>query len=62
MMECTLYKTLKDEVDRRLPVFDCGKHVIAFDGAALLLNELWQRKLAGDGERNVKECLPQCSR
>ena len=57
-----LHKTLRDEVNWRLPVFDCSRHLIPLDGAALLLNELWQRKLAGDGERNVKECLPQCSR
>lgn len=31
------------DVDLRLPVFECGHHLIAFDGAALLLNELWQR-------------------
>jgi hypothetical protein len=59
MMECTLYKTLKDKVDRRLPVFDCFKRVIAFDGAALLLNELWQRKLAGEEER--KKSKWECS-
>ena len=37
-------KILEDELDWRLPVFECGRHLIAFDGAALLLNELWQRK------------------
>jgi len=31
---------VKNEVDWRLPVFDCGRHLITFDGAALLLNEL----------------------
>ena len=31
------------EVDWRLPVFEAGKYLVAFDGAALLLLELWRR-------------------
>jgi hypothetical protein len=37
-------KAMDRDLDWRLPVFDCGKHLIAFDGAALLLNEIWQGK------------------
>ncbi|MEW5980222.1 MAG: hypothetical protein AB1898_30880 [Acidobacteriota bacterium] len=32
------------EVDWRLPVFEAGRYFIAFDGAALLLLELFRRK------------------
>jgi hypothetical protein len=31
-------------LDWRLPVFEAGTHVIAFDGAALLLPKLWRRQ------------------
>jgi hypothetical protein len=31
-------------LDWRLPVFEAGKYLIAFDGAALLLLELWRRR------------------
>ncbi|HXG53728.1 MAG TPA: hypothetical protein VNN77_20180 [candidate division Zixibacteria bacterium] len=34
-------------LDWRVPVFEAGKYVLAFDGAALLLLELWQRKRRG---------------
>ena len=44
-------KTVEKDVDWRLPVFECGRHLIAFDGAALLLSELWQRHLIGEKER-----------
>ncbi len=40
-------KIVEDEMDWRMPVFDCGRHLIAFDGAALLLNELWHREREG---------------
>lgn len=33
------------EVDWRLPVFPCGRSLIAFDGAALLVHELYLRNL-----------------
>ena len=38
-------KRVEAEVDWRMPVFECGRHLIAFDGAALLLRETWQQKL-----------------
>jgi hypothetical protein len=31
------------DIDWRLPVFAAGKHLLAFDGAALLLVELWRQ-------------------
>jgi CRISPR-associated helicase Cas3 len=31
------------DIDWRLPVFEAGKYLLAFDGAALLLVELWRR-------------------
>jgi len=46
-------KMLKNELDWRLPVFECGKHLIAFDGAALLLWDLWERSKAEVGERGT---------
>lgn len=39
-----LPKSVKDNTDWRMPVFDYGKNVIAFDGAALLLYEIWRRE------------------
>jgi hypothetical protein len=35
---------VEDEIDWRLSVFEAGKYLIAFDGAALLLLELLWRK------------------
>jgi hypothetical protein len=32
------------DVDWRLPVFEAGNYLLAFDGAALLLLELWRRR------------------
>lgn len=40
-----------DELDWRLPVFKSGKHLLAFDGAALLIGALWRRK--GGGQPGV---------
>jgi CRISPR-associated helicase Cas3 len=40
---------VQDQVDWRLPVFEAGKYLVAFDGAALLLIEVWR------GESRVKE-------
>ena len=37
------------EVDWRMPVFEAGRYLVAFDGAALLLLELWRRE---DGNRS----------
>ena len=31
-------------IDWRLPVFEAGTYLLAFDGAALLLLELWRRR------------------
>ncbi|MDY7078246.1 MAG: type I-D CRISPR-associated helicase Cas3' [Chloroflexota bacterium] len=33
--------------DWRLAVFPCGEYIVAFDGDALLLREIWNRKQAG---------------
>jgi CRISPR-associated helicase Cas3 len=35
---------IEREIDWRLPVFEAGRHLLAFDGAALLLLELWRRQ------------------
>jgi CRISPR-associated helicase Cas3 len=40
---------VQDEVDWRLPVFEAGKYLVAFDGAALLMIELWQRESRARG-------------
>lgn len=42
---------VQDDVGWRLPVFEAGKYLVAFDGAALLLLELWRRRREGDGEQ-----------
>jgi CRISPR-associated endonuclease/helicase Cas3 len=34
---------LRSWLDWRLPVFDCGRRLIAFDGTALLVKEIYQR-------------------
>lgn len=36
-------KSVWPNLDWRLPVFECGRHLIAFDGAALILYELFSR-------------------
>ncbi len=35
-------------LDWRLPVFEAGPYLLAFDGAALLLLELWRRGRTGN--------------
>ncbi|HWP56695.1 MAG TPA: hypothetical protein VNL14_02275 [Candidatus Acidoferrales bacterium] len=35
---------LESDLDWRLLVFEAGRYVLAFDGAALLLLELWRRR------------------
>ena len=45
-------KILKGELDWRLPVFECGRYLIALDGAALLLNEIYNQKI--EIERSTK--------
>jgi CRISPR-associated helicase Cas3 len=39
---------VEKELDWRLPVFEAGKYLIAFDGAVLLLLELWRRRRSRD--------------
>jgi hypothetical protein len=34
------------DVDWRLPLFEAGGYLLAFDGAALLLLEIWRRETA----------------
>ncbi|MBI4526893.1 MAG: hypothetical protein HY695_24115 [Deltaproteobacteria bacterium] len=34
---------VESQVDWRLPVFEAGRYLVAFDGAALLLLELWEK-------------------
>jgi hypothetical protein len=49
-------KIVEDELDWRLTVFDCGRHLIAFDGAAMLVNEIYHR--LGSGMAGVKIIHP----
>ena len=35
---------VESQVDWRLPVFEAGRYMVAFDGAALLLLELWKKQ------------------
>jgi hypothetical protein len=37
---------VEEEIDWRLSVFEAGKYLIAFDGAALLLLELWKKQMS----------------
>jgi len=37
-------KTILPRLDWRLPVFECGQHLIAFDGTALILLELYNQQ------------------
>jgi len=34
-------KSISYELDWRLPVFDCGRHLIGFDGTALMMYEIY---------------------
>lgn len=36
-------KELRSRLDWRLPVFDCGRRLIAFDGTALLVKEIYEQ-------------------
>jgi CRISPR-associated helicase Cas3 len=38
---------VRDELDWRLPIFPCGNHVVAFDGAALLCLAIWEQSASG---------------
>lgn len=37
---------IRARVDWRMAVFECGQHLVAFDGDALLLREIWLRQQA----------------
>ncbi|RMH38248.1 MAG: type I-D CRISPR-associated helicase Cas3' [Nitrospirae bacterium] len=37
-------RAVEQALDWRIPVFDAGSYLLAFDGAALLLLELWRRR------------------
>lgn len=37
------HEVVQGDLDWRLPIFECGRYLLAFDGAALLLVELWRR-------------------
>jgi CRISPR-associated helicase Cas3 len=39
-----LPKEMRDYTDWRMAVFECGRHVVAFDGDALVLKEIWARR------------------
>jgi hypothetical protein len=39
-------KIVEDELGCRLTVFECGWHLIAFDGAALIVNEIYNQRMA----------------
>ena len=41
----------QEAIDWRLPVFEAGRYLVAFDGAALVLLELWRRHAEGAGEQ-----------
>lgn len=40
-------KEMRSHLDWRLPVFDCGRRLIAFDGTALLVKEIYERRKRG---------------
>jgi CRISPR-associated helicase Cas3 len=39
-----LPKKMQQHTDWRMAIFECGQHIVAFDGDALLLREIWQRE------------------
>jgi hypothetical protein len=38
-------KIVEGDLDWRVPVFEWGRHLIAFDGTALLLNKIYDQTL-----------------
>jgi hypothetical protein len=40
-------KTIGLDLDWRLPVFECGQHLMGFDGTALILHEIYNQQLRG---------------
>lgn len=39
-----LPKDMQDYTDWRIAIFECGQHIVAFDGDALLLMEIWKQR------------------
>ncbi len=39
-----LPRDMRNHTDWRMAIFDCGQHIVAFDGDALLLREIWLRE------------------
>jgi len=39
-----LPEEMQQHTDWRMAIFECGQHIVAFDGDALLLREIWQRE------------------
>lgn len=39
-----LPKCMRDYTDWRMAIFECGQHIVAFDGDALLLAEIWRKQ------------------
>lgn len=42
-------RSILPELDWRLPVFECGRNIIGFDGVALLLYEIYNQELKSSG-------------
>jgi len=40
-----VHKIVKGDLDWRLPVFEWGRHLIAFDGTRLLLGKMYDQTL-----------------
>lgn len=46
---------VQDQLDWRLSVFESGEHLLAFDGAALLMRALWKRQTEGSEDIQVPD-------
>jgi hypothetical protein len=44
MKSIVLPEEMQQHTDWRMAIFECGQHIVAFDGDALLLREIWQRE------------------
>jgi hypothetical protein len=44
-----LPKSFRKFTDWRMAIFPCEEYLVAFDGDALLLDEIWKRVWAGEG-------------
>lgn len=51
-------RTIWTDLDWRLPVFECGRHLIAFDGPALILCEIYNQKSETREVRKAHLSLP----